>query len=190
MSSRYEREVFGPRLDIAAVDRIVAAVPAPAGIDRRALLADLEGAHAIYRTGVVLRKRRRPREQVVAEIVKALECGRSLLGDYIKKYGMIHLRRHRAALDGVLKDIHKENSPALNRIVGLKRQTARSSVEQLVIGLCEIFERHYGIKVGYTDNKYTEETTGLCVDFIDAVLRELGIHYDRGSIARTMRKRP
>jgi hypothetical protein len=90
----------------------------------------------------------------------------------------------------VLEDVRKENSPALNRIVGLEQPAALSPVEHLVIGLRSIFERHYGIAAGYTDSPYSGESTGPCVDFIDAALREAGFHYDRGSITKTMRKRP
>jgi hypothetical protein len=191
MSSRYELEVFGPRLDLAAVDRIVAAVPAPAGIDRRALLADLEGAHAIYRTGVVLRERPAEREQMVARAVAALQRGRGLLGAYIATYGTLHLRRRLAALDRVLEDIRKESSPGLNRIVGFKQSRTVSAFDNLVGGLAEIFEIHWWPEgAGYTITVDTinrkgdviegGQVQGNFIDFACTALIELGIYKKDG----------
>jgi hypothetical protein len=121
--------------------------------------------------------------------VRALERGGDLLGDYIKEYGMMHLRPQVTALNRVLKEVRKEDNPGLNRILGLKQQMTLSAVERLVFGLRDIFERHYGIEAGYTDNKYTDWTIGPFIDFADAVLQEAGIHYDRSSISKTLRKR-
>jgi hypothetical protein len=177
-------------LDLDAVERIVAAAPAPANINRQELLDDLDGECATYRTGVMLREAPRDREKAVERIVRALEDGRRLLGDYIRKYGTRHLRPQVTALNRLLKEIRKEDSPALNRIVGVKQQMTLSAVERLVLGLREIYERHYGSEADYTDNKYIDSTTSPFIDFADAVLQEAGIHYDRGSISKTLRKRP
>jgi hypothetical protein len=178
-------------LDLDAVDRIMAAVNVPGRApDRKELLADLEGELAIYRTGTVLRERPVEREQMVAKAVAALECGRGLLGDYIDKYGMLHLRCHLAPLDRVLEDVRKENSAELNRIVGFKQPMTVSAVERLVGGLVRIFERHYKIEAGYTDDYVESSSSSPFIDFADAVLQEAGINYDRRSIPRTMRKRP
>jgi len=88
----------------------------------------------------------------------------------------------------MLEDVGKEKAPELNRIVGLKQKKTISAVERLVLRLRATFERHWGIDAGYTDNKYTELTTGHVIDFIDAVVEEVDIHYDRGSISRALRK--
>jgi hypothetical protein len=184
-----EKKVFGPRLDLDAIDRITAVVGITAAIDRQALLDDLESALAIYRTGVMRREHPAQREQTVARIVGALERGRKLLGGYIETYGAMHLRRQCAVLGRLLEDIRKEDSPGLNRLIEFKQPTTVSAVEQLVHGLAGIFECHYEIKAGYTDGK-TGLSTGHFVDFADAVLQAAGIHYDRPSITRTLRKRP
>jgi hypothetical protein len=188
MSSHYEREVFGPRFDPAAVDRIVAAVTAPADIDRQALLDDLENAHAIYRTGEALRSRPGEREELARRIVAAFEQGNALLDKYIRAYGALYLRPYRMRLDSLRKGL--ADNPVLNKLTGFKQQVTLSAVERFVLELVRIFQRHWRIDAGYTDNPYTGETTGPCVHFIDAALKEVGIHYDRGSISKTMRKLP
>jgi hypothetical protein len=175
-------------LDLDAVDRIVAAVDLSADIARQQLLNDLEGEFQIFRTGLIMRDAPKDRTDAIAAIVKALEDGQKLLDHYIEKYGRLNLWRHRKALDRVLEDVRKESGPELNRIVGFKQSAKLSTNERLVYGLREIFERHWKAEAGYTDDKYTELTTGHVVDFIDAVLREVGVHYDRPSITRTMRK--
>jgi hypothetical protein len=170
------------------IDRIMEAGGGAANISRQELLADLEGELAIYRTGVMLRKAPGDREKAVEGIETALERGRALLSDYIKRYGMAHLKPQVAALNRMLGEIRKEDNHGLNKVVGLKQRVKLSAVERLVLGLLKIYERHYGRAGGYTDNKYTDSTTGPFIDFADTVLQEAGIHYDRSSISRTMRE--
>jgi hypothetical protein len=183
-------------LDLNAVDRIVAAVSTPANIDRQALLADLEGALAIYRTGTMLRERPAERELRVLRIERAAQHLRGVLDVYIAGYDALRLSRHRVALARPLGDLRKEkeDSPGLNQIVGLKQSMTVSAFESLVGGVAEIFECHYyPSKAGYTITVDTVdgpggEAQGHFIDFAYAALIEAGIPYTPKAIATALSK--
>ena len=175
-----------PELDLASVDRIIAAVdwegrPLPEPLDREEILRVLENIMSLYHKCGDFEPRPRNKPPESNKIVKTATTLKQLieLDDVLKA--------HVAALDELISDVTFKYPKNFTNLIGIDKVSAFE--KSCRVYAQNIIPRGFSkARTTYTKDDHKEKITGPFIDFAEAAIREMGITnsgipYARSSIA-------
>jgi hypothetical protein len=181
-----ERQSGGDPGRVVNLDRVIAAVSLPVDSPDQ-LRADLEVVASFYRTGSSLRWQPAKRAKNTKQIIAAAERLHSLVE------GHWYLHRYRANLEQLIAEARRGFPAWFLEMLGVNQRV--SAFEAAVGHLALTFAQHFKVEPGYTRDAYADADPagGPFIDFADAALQEIGIHYNgapysRNSIAAALTK--